>query len=330
VPALNNITRRDQIAAIADDSRLLILRLLMKKPQTLTHLANTLETYPAKIRYHVKKLEDVGLIQLIRTEKTLGYVEKYYKATASAYAVHFMVVPEHGATDAAVIAYGDAALDSLTSSAQHSGENVYSPIYLNSLDGLVALKQNLADVAACHLLDKSTGEYNAPFVERLFPGRPMILVTLAHREQGLVVAEGNPLSLRSIEDLARPGIRFVNREPDSGTRIWLDSQLTAANITQEQVDTYSDVVPTHAAVAEKIAAGEADVGIATLATAREAGLGFIPLFHEQYDLVFDAEKGNDPHIVRLLEALTTRSFRQRTGEMGGYDMTHVGRITRVG
>lgn len=327
---VNRIRRRDQISAIADDQRLMLLRLMMDKPQTLTNLAEQMGTYPAQVRHHVKRLEEVGLIQLVKSVKTLGYTEKFYQASAAAYAVHLMVIPERGAAESVVIPHCDAALEALTQLVERGDSHEYAPVYLGSLDGLVALKQGLADIAGSHLLDSSTGEYNTPFIRHLFPGRPMTLVTLAHREQGLVVPEGNPLSISGLEDLARSEVRFVNREPDSGTRVWLEGQLEASAIPSQEIGGYGDIVLTHAAVAEAVASGKADVGIATLTTAREAGLGFVPLFQERYDLVFDTDRDDDPRIARLLDTLTTRSFRDRAYMLGGYDVTHTGDVTRVG
>ncbi len=327
---LDRISRRDQITAIADDQRLALLRLMMDEPKTLTQLAEVMGTYPAQVRHHVKRLEQVGLIQLVRSVKTGGYTEKYYQATAAAYSVHLMVVPERGASESVIIPHCDAALEALTRLVDRDERHEYAPVNVGSLDGLVALKQGLAHIAGSHLLDASTGEYNTPFIRHLFPGRQMMLVTLAHREQGLVVREGNPLVIASLEDLARPGVRFVNRESDSGTRVWLEGQLAASQVPRDSIVGYADVVNTHAAVAEAVASGKADVGIATLTTALAAGLGFVPLFQERYDLVLDTERCEDPQIARLLDTLTTRGFRDRARMLGGYDVTCTGDVIKVG
>jgi putative molybdopterin biosynthesis protein len=94
---------------------------------------------------------------------------------------------------------------------------------VGSLDGLIALRQGLAHLTGCHLLDIDSGEYNLPYVRHLFPERSMKLVTLAHREQGLMLAAGNPRQIHGIDDLRRGEVSFINRNPGSGTRLWLTS-----------------------------------------------------------------------------------------------------------
>ena len=99
---------------------------------------------------------------------------------------------------------------------------------VGSLGGLTALRDGLCHLAGSHLLDPATGEYTLPWVERLLPDRDLAVVRLAHREQGLIVAPGNPLGVAGIEDLARPGLRYVNRQRGAGTRALLDHELARA------------------------------------------------------------------------------------------------------
>lgn len=323
---LNNISERDQLAAIADVNRLAILRLLMAEPATLTQLAAHLGTYAAHVRHHVKRLESAGLVRQSRVVTTRNYTEKFYEATAAAYTVHLIVVPERGSANPVVIlGSNDMALEALTEQADpEHGRAAYAPVSIGSLDGLVALRQGLADIAGCHLLDVEAHEYNLPFIRHLFPDRAMTVVTLAHREQGLIVREGNPLAVSELQDLARPGVRIVNRNPGSGTRSWLDSRLRALGIAHESLEGYANEVRTHSAVAAAVASGAADAGLGIQAAAIEAGLGFVPLFNERYDLVMDECRVDDPHVKRLLETLTTKSFRKTIGSYGGYDTSHTG------
>lgn len=324
VKTLESISERDQLAAISEPTRLAILRRLMVAPATLTHLAAALDSYPAHVRHHVKRLEAAGLIRLASTVTTRNYTEKFYEATAAAYAVHLMIVPERGAEHPVVILGShDIALETLTKIAERD-RPTYAPVAIGSLDGLVALRQGLADIAGCHLFDVEAGEYNLPFIRHLFPDRPMEVVTLVHREQGLIVAEGNPLGIRDVEDLARPQVRIVNRNPGSGTRSWLDHRLREVGIPHEAVSGYDVEVPTHRAVAEAVASGVAGTGLGIRAAAIEAGLGFVPLFTERYDLVMNADRVDDPEVRRLLDALCGTPFRKEVGRHGGYDMTHTG------
>jgi molybdate-binding protein len=325
VALLANITDQAQLAALADENRRRILRLLMAGPATLTHLAAALGTYPARVRHHVKALESVGLVRLVREVTTRNYTEKFYEATASAYSANYLLVADKGAEHPFVILHCDPVVDDLALLAEGpTHPNAYSTVTVGSLDGLVALRQGLADVAGCHLLDSDSGEYNLPFVKHLFVGRPMAVVTLAHREQGLIVLPGNPKGLKDLPDLTQPGVRFVNREPGSGTRTWLDGRLLALGVGHENIEGWSTEVRTHASVAHAVASGSADAGIAPRSVALEAQLEFVPLFAERYDLVTDRSRIDEEPVARLMDALSGRTFR-RTADAGkGYDTSHTG------
>jgi putative molybdopterin biosynthesis protein len=230
-----------------------------------------------------------------------------------------------------ILGSSDIALEALTGLAERGqGPRVYSPVAIGSLDGLVALRQGLADIAGCHLLDVEAQEYNLPFIRHLFPDRPMTAITMAHREQGLIVAKGNPMRVSEVADLARSDVRIVNRNPGSGTRSWLDAQLRTLGVQHDAIGGYTIEVPTHREVAIAVASGTADAGIGIRAAAVEADLGFVPLFTERYDLVMDEARAKDPQVQRLLETLCTSAFRRRIDGYGGYDTSDTGREALVG
>ncbi len=102
--------------------------------------------------------------------------------------------------------------------------------FCGSLGGLIALEEGKADFAGCHLWDAETGTYNVPFIRRLLPGRRVTLLTLAERSLGLILPPGNPLKVTGLQDLAKPGVRFINRQSGSGTRVWLDYQLKSIGL----------------------------------------------------------------------------------------------------
>ncbi|MGV8083939.1 MAG: substrate-binding domain-containing protein [Coriobacteriia bacterium] len=327
--AYKRISESNQLAALADPQRLAILRHLMNRPATLTHLATAFDSYPAQVRYHVKQLEAVGLIRLQGTKTTRNYTEKFYEATADAFGVHMLVLP--GDDDAVtILASKDKALTALAELAEPSAESrVYSPASIGSLDGLIALRQGLADIAGCHLFDAEGEDYNVPFIKRLFPDRDMTVVTLAHREQGFVVREGNPRAVTRLEDLAQSGVRIVNRDRASGVRSWLDAALRRQNIAESAIDGYLIEACTQNEGIEKVASGAVDVALGTRTTAAEHGLDFVPLFVERYDLVMDASRINEPEIERLLDTLCTRAFKTKLDECAGYDSTDTGNEVRV-
>lgn len=323
------LNRPEQLKAIGDPVRLDLLRRLMASPMTLTQLGTAIGKHPAWVRHHVSVLSSAGLVELVETRVVGNYTEKYWAATASAYGTHLLLVPETGADDAMVfVGSDDLALSALAEELE-SARGAISTVPVGSLEGLVALREGVADVAGCHLLDVESEEYNLPYVRRFFPDRAIEVVTLVEREQGLLVAPGNPLGLTCLEDLAGTSASFVNRIGGSGTRLWIDRKLRDSGIPHDALEGYDREVRTHAAVARLIADGQADAGLAIRAAADAAGLGFVPLFSERYDIVFDASRQEEERFRRLLETLVGGRFRRRAGALSGYDVNLTGRAERI-
>jgi molybdate-binding protein/DNA-binding transcriptional regulator YhcF (GntR family) len=201
--------------------------------------------------------------------------------------------------------------------------------FVGSLGGLIALARYGADIAGCHLWDKEMGLYNKPFVQRLLPGRRVALLTLVHRRLGLIVRRGNPAGVRSLKDLARPGVRFVNRQRGAGTRVWLDTQLDEHGIAPEQIEGYRNEVTTHLEVAGAVAEGSADAGLGVEAAALAYGLDFILSTVERYDLVIPAEVWELPAAQALSQWLSTDEAKAAIMELGGYDTHQTGSVTWV-
>jgi putative molybdopterin biosynthesis protein len=197
---------------------------------------------------------------------------------------------------------------------------------LGSVGGLEALAGGRADVACSHLVDRASGEYNLPQIPRYLPGRSVVLVNLFGRELGLVVWTGNPRKLEGIGDLGRRGLRFVNRQPGSGTRAVIDEALATAGIETSAVVGYREEVSTHWAVALRVLRGESDVGVATRSVAAALSLGFIPLARERFDLVVPKDSFFRPPVQALLEAIRSDRFQRELERLGGYDWTQTGRV----
>jgi putative molybdopterin biosynthesis protein len=200
---------------------------------------------------------------------------------------------------------------------------------VGSLAGLAALRDGLCHVAGSHLLDPDTGEYTLPWIERLMPDHDLAVVRLTHREQGLIVAPGNPLGLEGIGDLTRPGLRYVNRQRGAGTRVLLDHLLAAERIQPDAVGGYAREEHTHLAVAAAVAAGRADCGLGVLAAARAFGLDFVPVTKEPYDLVLDRSSLESELLAPLWDLLASDEFRAQVDALGGYDTTEMGRRIRT-
>jgi molybdate-binding protein/DNA-binding transcriptional regulator YhcF (GntR family) len=202
--------------------------------------------------------------------------------------------------------------------------------FAGSLGGLIALAEGEADVAGSHLWDEESGAYNRPFVRRLLPGRRVALLTLAHRRLGLIVPPANPAGVKGLEDLARPGMRFVNRQRGAGTRVWLDSRLRQLEIAPRQISGYDQEVPTHSAVAVAVAEGRADVGLGVEAAALAYELDFVPLTTERYDLVIPADTWTTPPIQALADWLAGEQARTAIARLGGYETAETGTVSWIG
>jgi len=200
---------------------------------------------------------------------------------------------------------------------------------VGSTAGLAAMRDGVADLALAHLRDPQTGEYNLPYLESAVPSGAAVVV-LFHRDLGLVTRPGNPLGLRAVGDLTRPGLRFINRQDGSGTRLFLDQQLARLGVDAGGIDGYQDTVATHLEVGLRVLRGEADVGLATRAAARLLGLDFTPLTRERFDLVIAKERFFAPAIQPVVEIVGSRDFRTRIEALGGYDTSDSGRILSSG
>jgi molybdate-binding protein len=308
-----------QLKILADSRRLDILRRLMAEPATLTQLGQTLNESPAWVRHHVKILESAGLVEIAEVRVTARITEKYYKARASALLLRELILPKSQKPFIIFSGSHDSAIEHIATKLAPQTTLLTLPI--GSLDGLINLRQGLCHVSGAHLLDPS-GEYNTPFVRHLFMDRAVSMVTLAHRTQGLIVAPGNPKGLKSLSDFARDDVTIINRNPGSGTRLWLDKELTRLGLPAASIRGYGNFVSTHSAAAKLVRAGDADVAIGIQAAAFRAQLGFIPLFEERYDLVIPAEQTQLVH--PLLDYLQTASFRKELNLLTGYNTAHSG------
>jgi len=202
--------------------------------------------------------------------------------------------------------------------------------FTGSLGGLIKLAEGRADIAGCHLWDESQDAYNRPFVQRLLPNRRVALVTLAHRRMGLILTPGNPHTIRYLDDLPRPGIRFVNRQSGSGTRVWLDAALRSNEIDPGKIQGYSEEVMTHSQVAQAVAEGRADVGIGLEASASIYNLEFILLTRERYDLVIPERVMQRPEARKLADWLGEEAAQEAIANFEGYDSGETGEIEWLG
>ncbi|MDX1437722.1 MAG: substrate-binding domain-containing protein, partial [Anaerolineales bacterium] len=197
---------------------------------------------------------------------------------------------------------------------------------VGSLGGILALERRQAHLAGSHLLDPDSGEYNIAYIRKYLPDRAVRLVTLVHRQQGLLIRKGNPRDIRTMEDLARPDVVFVNRQRGAGTRILLDYQMDLMGIAREEVRGYNQEEFTHLAVAAAISSGRADCGLGIAAAADALDLDFIPLVEERYDLVIPQENAGLELLAPLFDVLIDSRFRNEVEALPGYSARQMGQM----
>ena len=200
------------------------------------------------------------------------------------------------------------------------------PTYIGSLEGLMMLYRGNSDIAAMHLLDPTTKEYNLPFIRQFFVHERISVMRLAAREQGLITAPGNPKNIVSFQDLTRKDVKFVNRQKGSGTRFLFDSLIADENISPTDINDYANEEWNHLSTATYISGGLADVTFGIRSAANKLGLNFIPIAKEQFDLVFRWTSENEKAIQHLIDIIQLTAFKEMVIDMSGYDNSELGQI----
>jgi len=195
---------------------------------------------------------------------------------------------------------------------------------VGSLGGLLALKSRSSHFATSHLLDVETGEYNWSYIRRYIPDIPVRVFHGVMREQGFMVAKGNPKSVKSFHDLVRDDVTFINRQAGAGTRVLLDYHLDQLGLDPERINGYHLEEYTHTSVAVAVLSGVADVGMGVLAAARALDLDFIPVATEQYDLVIPETFMKDEKIRTMLDVMQSPRYKERVLALGGYGVDRTG------
>lgn len=226
-----------------------------------------------------------------------------------------------------VIGSHDPLLDELADMLHLGDPRLYmSSSHVGSMGGIMAIRRGEAHMAGCHLLDTADGTYNRSFIRKYFPKGDVKLVSCVGRQQGLMVARGNPLNICSFADISRQGIRYVNRQKGSGTRILTDYLCSREKVEPSDVYGYTREELTHTSVAAQIACGSADVGMGIYSAAKLYDLDFIPICIEEYDLIIPNHAWDSPMVQQLLTILRSDAFREKILSMGGYTVDHPGQV----
>ncbi len=195
-----------------------------------------------------------------------------------------------------------------------------------SLSGIMAFKKGIIDLSTTHILDEKEQIYNIPIVKRYLPGFPCILINLVKRTQGILLKKGNPKMIRSIEDLTRKDIKFINRQFGSGTRILYDMMLKQKGIKKSEINGYNQEESSHTAIGIMVKESIADAGIAIYSAARIFSLEFIPIAEEDYDLLVSEGFFNSKRFHIIMEIINSDEFKRRLQQLGGYDTRETGII----
>ncbi len=207
---------------------------------------------------------------------------------------------------------------------RRASEYFLSSAHVGSMGGIMALKRKEVHLAGIHLLDTESGVYNVPYLKRFLPELELVLVHLAKRELGLIVAPGNPKKIHCLDDLTREDVVFINRQQGAGTRLFLDYKLKETGLDHKAITGYNREEFNHLSVAASVKAGSADAGLGIRAAARALETDFTPLAWEPYELALPTDFFHSEAFQALLEIIRSAPFGGAVEAMGGYDLSESG------
>jgi molybdate transport repressor ModE-like protein len=234
------------------------------------------------------------------------------------------------ATRLRIAASHDLALTALRDAVPSEAGIALEITVMGSLHALQQFHEGRVDLAGFHVaIDRRPATDRAPFRRFLSPQRDR-LIRVVDREQGFILPRGNPARIRSFAEMASRGLRFVNRQGGSGTRVLIDRLLAEESVAPSALPGYGNEELTHAAVAASIASGAADAGFGLRAAAVQYGLAFVPQLRERYYLSVRAAKLAAPAVTRLVELLQGPAFTRVVRALPGYRSAGAGSVIEVG
>lgn len=241
--------------------------------------------------------------------------------------VRLLSTPEKLQNTLVVIGSHDPLLDEVADMMHRADPTVFmSSSHVGSMGGIMAIRRGEAHAGGCHLLDTETGVYNLSFLKKYFPNGGIRLVRCVGRQQGLMLAKGNPLDIKEFADIAKNGVRYVNRQKGSGTRVLMDYLCEQYAVNVSDIYGYEREELTHTSVAAQIANGSADAGMGIYSAAQLYDLDFLPICIEEYDLIIPDHAWETPVVQQLIATLKSPAFREKMLAMGGYTVDHPGKI----
>lgn len=195
-----------------------------------------------------------------------------------------------------------------------------------SLDGITRLAERQALACGLHVLDPASRRYNVDLVEQTLAGYQVVALEWAWREQGLIVESRNPLAITGLADLSARQIRFVDRQQEAGSHLLLTYLLSEQGSSLADLHIALPPARSETDVALAVLEDKADAGFGIAAVARQFRLDFIPLHRERYDLVIGRRDYFEPPFQSLLEFARSPRFMERAADLGGYDISGLGRV----
>lgn len=265
----------------------------------------------------------VGRQMRVDTTDLQLYIQKS-KSSATTTATTTSIIPS---TNKKVIISGqDLALDLLGKYIEKKQSNKVLRSHEGSFNGVMALYNGESDIASLHLYDGDTGDYNTPYLKKVFVSHSYILLNLISRRAGFYVKKGNPLRIQSMDDFKTKSLKLMNREKGSGARTFLDEQLRIRHISPSSIEGYNEEEMSHIDVASAVANGNADIGIGIEKISKLIDVDFIPLVRERYDIVLLKTPENQLLLETVKEILNSTDFQSEVVALGDYDVSQMGQV----
>ncbi|MFJ7953742.1 substrate-binding domain-containing protein [Lysinibacillus sp. NPDC096418] len=225
-----------------------------------------------------------------------------------------------------IISGQDLVLDLLGKYIEKKQSNKVLRSHEGSFNGVMALYNGECDIASLHLYDGDTGDYNTPYLKKIFVSHSYVLINLITRRAGFYVQKGNPLQIQSFDDFKTKPLKLMNREKGSGARTLLDEQLRIHQISPSSIEGYNEEEKSHIDVASAVAKGHADIAIGIEKISKLIEVDFIPLIKERYDIVLLKTPENEHLIEIVKEILNLADFQSDVAALGDYDVSQMGQI----
>jgi excisionase family DNA binding protein len=199
-------------------------------------------------------------------------------------------------------------------------------LFNGSLDGVRRMVDQQALACGVHVIDADDGHYNVHLIDRNLDLAETVLLQWAWRDQGLIVAAGNPLGIHSLADVVERGICLIDRQQSAGSHLLLEYLLTPLGARPESLNRVVQPARNESDAALAVADGIADTALGVAAVANQYRLDFVPLHCERYDLLLKRRDFFERPLQALMNFARGRAFAEKARTLGGYDITHLGRV----